>query len=87
MWFLPIFPLQASGFYNNKEMLDLVVDIDESHPKELYNLGYRFETSLGVKEDLIKARKYYEEAAGLGDIRAVFRLGFISEKGRGVQQD
>ena len=41
----------------------------------------------GVEEDLAEAVKWYQEAAGLGDARAQFEIGWLYQCGEGVEED
>jgi TIR domain/Sel1 repeat len=51
------------------------------------NLGLLYANGRGVAQDYAEARKWYEQAAGLGYSDAMFNLGVLYEQGHGVTQD
>lgn len=52
-----------------------------------YEVGDRFATGEGVKQDMAEAAKWFERAANQGLAAAQYRLATQYEKGRGVKQD
>ena len=46
-----------------------------------------YEECCGDKEDLEEAVKWYQEAAGRGDARAQFEIGWLYQSGEGVEED
>ena len=53
----------------------------------LNSLGFMYEKGLGVKKDLTKAVRCYQEAANRNDGRAQMNLGRMYRDGLGVQQN
>ena len=52
-----------------------------------YNLGYRYLSGQGAKQDYEKAREWYMKAANQGYANAQNNLGNMYESGKGVEQD
>ena len=52
-----------------------------------FNLGLMYENGEGVKQDKVKAVKWYRQAAEQGLAQAQFNLGNMYANGRGVKQD
>ena len=50
-------------------------------------LGDLYYSGIGVSKDLIKARKYYEKSAKLGNAMSYFNLGLMAEWGETFNQD
>ena len=51
------------------------------------NLGASYREGLGVAQDYIKAREWFEKAAANDDASAMFNLGWLYVNGQGVTQD
>jgi hypothetical protein len=51
------------------------------------DLGWRYGTGEGVKQDDVEAIKWYRKAADQGDANAQFNLGVMYYDGKGVKQD
>lgn len=56
-------------------------------PTAAYEVALRFAEGKGVQPNLDEAAKWYDRAAQVGLIPAVFRLGTFYEKGLGVKKD
>ena len=64
--------------------IDRPVEPDAS---TLFTLGERYEDADGVEQDYMRARLFYELAAGRGHAEAQYNLGVFYDKGHGVEQD
>jgi hypothetical protein len=51
------------------------------------NLGSLYENGEGVAQDYVKAREWYEKAAGNGNTDAMANLGWLYQNAQGVAQD
>jgi hypothetical protein len=51
------------------------------------NIGYMYESGLGVKKNYATAAKWYEQAASAGERRGQYHLGLLYEQGLGVKKD
>jgi TPR repeat protein len=51
------------------------------------NLGVMYEKGKGVKQDDLKALKFFQKACGLNDGSGCSILGYLYGKGKGVKQD
>ena len=62
--------------------------VAKKDPEAINTLGQKYSYgSLGLKKDLRKAVKLWEEAAGLGSIEALYNLGDAYRLGEGVEKD
>jgi hypothetical protein len=70
-----------------KSLAELKKAAKSGNAKARYQLGLRYETGDGVKQDYKRARALYEQAAagGVGD--AIYRLGRFYQNGFGVETD
>ena len=82
------------GAKNNLKVLDAmeeepeteeITETVEETAEELYKLGYKYR--YGSQKDYQKALEYYEQAATLGNSKAMNGLGFMYMRGKGVEQD
>src|SRR5262249_38555217 len=60
---------------------------NHGHVVSMYNLGLSYELGLGVAQDYVKAREWYEKAADKGLSSAMVGVGGLYENGYGVAQD
>jgi hypothetical protein len=60
---------------------------EAGNPQAQFNLGARYKTGLGVKKDLKKAAKLYQQAADQDFATAQVALGALYETGQGVQKN
>ena len=60
---------------------------EQGHADAQSNLGFMYQTGLGVPQDDAEALKWYQLAAEQGHARAQFYLGGMYGAGRGVPQD
>jgi TPR repeat protein len=58
-----------------------------SHTLAIYHLGGLYEAGRGVRQDYLKAIKYFEIASNLGNPDALYQLGIIYQHGEGVFPD
>lgn len=61
--------------------------IDSGSVAAIYNLGYMYDTGLGVNKDLIRADQLFEKAAMLGNNMAQYRMFWKNYKGRNQKKD
>ena len=62
--------------------------VENDNPAAIRHLGWNYERGdLGLKPSHKKAARLYQRAADLGDVMAMFNLGFTYEHGRGVKLD
>jgi TPR repeat protein len=57
----------------------------EHNASTLFTLGERYRVADGVEQDYMRARLYYELAAGRGHTQAQYHLGITHDKGHGVE--
>jgi TPR repeat protein len=50
-------------------------------------LGFAYYSGVGVTQDYVKAREWYEKAAGKDYADAIYNLGLLYQNGQGVAQD
>jgi len=65
----------ASALHFHKAYQGLVLLELQSHDDKLqYRLGWMLENGVGIEKDAYAAMKFYEEAAGVGNIHAQYRM-------------
>lgn len=64
-----------------------LADSDVLYMKSLRIQAVAYEHGEGIERDQAMARKYYCEAARLGDSEALFSLGWMYANGRGIERD
>lgn len=72
-------PCEAAGWLRRAARAKL--------PAALCALGSLYREGIGVRKNRVKAFALYEEASGLGDIRATYLLGRCCEEGIGCEPD
>ena len=71
------FPNLDYGF-TSKYAFELINSLkDENNPIYLYNLGLMYKDAIGTKMDLNKAKKFFIEAANLGDKKSLNELKLL----------
>ena len=60
---------------------------NKGKPGSQYNLGLLYQEGKGVRQDYLKAIKWYEKSANQGYSSAQHALGVIYYNGRGVRQN
>jgi TPR repeat protein len=60
---------------------------EERDTNSMTNLGISYTNGLGVAQDYVKAREWFEKAAEKGDAGAMTNLGLLLANGQGVAQD
>lgn len=83
--------LYAKGVpQNDHKAFELV---EQAYNNKLYGyyaqnqLGYLYSTGRGCKQDFEKARKYYEEAIGMGSNYGYYGIALMYAKGEGTKPD
>lgn len=66
----------AADYGKAKQYLELSAAHDD--PTSIYNLGFMYESGLGVPKSIPRAIGYYERSAQLNYAKALFRLGTLS---------
>ena len=72
---------------NNRAYIGLKRAADLGYVPAIFELGWAYETGGGVPQDLPKAIKYYDQAAGYGQPEALVALGNLYGEGHGVKVD
>jgi len=60
---------------------------EKGNAKAQFDLGLKYDTGEGVRQDYAEAAKWYRKAAEQGYAEAQFNLGTMYDEGRGVRQD
>lgn len=60
---------------------------ERGHVGARFNLGWLYQSGVGVAPDLNRARHCYEQAAEAGSSEALFQLGLLYHDGAGVERD
>jgi TPR repeat protein len=60
---------------------------EKGDPVAQFNLGFCFDTGLGVAKNQVEAVKWYRKAAGQGNAAAQCNLGYCYDNGEGVAKD
>ena len=60
---------------------------ERDHVGARFNLGWLYQSGVGVAPDLNRARHCYEQAAAAGSSEALFYRGLLYENGKGVPKD
>jgi len=63
--------------FANERIDNLVKEAKSGNAEAISKLAYSFENGIGVKKDLLKARKFYQKAAKMGDSDAKLALTLI----------
>jgi hypothetical protein len=66
----------AADYVKAKHYLELSAAHED--PTSIYNLGFMYESGLGVSKSMPKAIEYYKKSAQLNYSKALFRLGSLS---------
>jgi len=66
---------------------ETIVKANQGIARAQYNLGVLYVNGEGVRQDKVKAREWYEQAAVQGHVRAYYNLGvmYINGEGGGLQ--
>ena len=64
-----------------------VISYRTGQTRAAFYLGYLFDQGLGVMQDFVQAREWYQRSAAAGDTSAMNNLGVMYAIGRGVPRD
>jgi hypothetical protein len=85
--FISIFLVSLSSFAGTKEIRAIFDEAEKGSKSALYDLGVRYGSGDGVKEDNEIANKYYSKSAALGYAPAQNNLGWAYRQGIAVAKN
>ena len=73
---------------SDRRAFELLTTLEHSdYHAAINNLAWMYKMGRGCKQDYIKAKGLFEQAAEMGSITSLYHLGTIYEEGLGVKQD